>query len=173
MTYLPTMGSIDPINFNDTLKPSIAFARNPVTHALYILLQVQLNRAAYARKMPTRIPADGMIGERTRALAKEIGFSNTDSIRSVASHADSIAVGAKAIADSANAPQTVPAPKPPSPPMMIDPKTETLVAAPAASIMDSFKNMSTTTMVALGVAAVGVGFLLTRKKGSTKPRSRR
>jgi len=166
MTYLPTMGSIETSNFNDTKFPGVAYATNPATHAVFTDLQKQLNRASYARKMTARLAVDGKIGEGTRALAKAIGFSNTDSIRSVASHADSISVGAKAIADSAGVGATVPAPKPQSPPMMVDPTTDALVPAPSsltASITGAFKNMSMPVMIGLGVAAVGIGYYVTKK----------
>jgi hypothetical protein len=166
MTYLPTMGSIDVSNFNDTKFPGVAYATNPVTHALYILLQVQLNRAAYARKMPTRLPVDGKIGSDTQGLAKAIGFANTETVHSVASHADSIAVGARAIADSAGAPDKVPSPIPSAPPKIIMPSGDLVTAPPmvGASALDSLKNLGMPTLAMLGVAAVGVGYLVYKRK---------
>jgi hypothetical protein len=157
------MGSIDVSSFNDTKFPGVAYATNPATHDLFKELQNQLNRAAYARKLSARLAVDGKIGAGTQALAKTIGFTNTDTIRGVATHADSIAAGAKAIADSAGVGATVPAPKPAAPPMIFNAQLDTLQPAPAASLVDAFKNMSTPMMLAIGAAAIGAGYYLTKK----------
>ena len=98
MTYLPTMGAVDAANFNDTRFPGIAYATNPETHALFTDMQKQLNRAAYARKLSTRIATDGKIGSDTLAIAKAVGPVLVDysSVRNLAMMADVVRDGAKA-----------------------------------------------------------------------------
>ena len=177
MTYFPTMGSIDAGSFNAARFPGVAYATNPTTHAVFMDLQKQLNRMSYGRKLPTRIAIDGKIGEGTRALAKGLGFGSTDTVGSVAMNADSILAGAKAWADSAGVGEDVPAPKPATPPMFYDAKIDKLTPAPAASILDSFKDMfkdmSMTTKIALAAAAVGIGYYVTKKPKSNPAGKRR
>lgn len=170
MTYLPTMGSIDAGSFNATRFPGVVYATNPTTHALFMEMQKQLNRAAYGIKSNARLAIDGKIGPDTLALALAIGpyspWSTPTSTAALAAMADVVGGMAKIRADSKDVPQTVPAPKPPAPPAIIDPVTLTLKpapAGPAASITDAFKNMSTTTMIMLGVGVAAAGYFVLAK----------
>jgi hypothetical protein len=164
------MGSIDAGSFNATRFPGVVYATNPTTHALFMEMQKQLNRAAYAINSSSRLAIDGKIGPDTLALALAVGpytpFSNPTSTATLAAMADVVSTGARIRADSKGAPQTVPAPKPPAPPAIIDPVTLTLKAAPAgpaASITDAFKNMSMPMMLGLGAVAIGIGYFVLAK----------
>jgi hypothetical protein len=167
MTYLPTMGSIDAGSFNATKFPGMVYATNPTTHAVFMEMQKQLNRAAYAIKSNARLAIDGMIGSRTLALALAVGpytpYSSPTSAAALAAMADVVSTGARSRADSNEVPQTVPAPKPPTPPAIIDPVTLTLKPAPAASITDAFKKMSMPMMLGLGAVAIGIGYFVLAK----------
>lgn len=168
MTYLPTMGAIDTASFNDTRFPGIAYATNPLTHALFTDLQRQLNRAAYAKKLSTRVAEDGKIGGETLALAKVAGPLMVDysSVHNLALMADVVRDGAKSAADAAGAPAKVPSPIPSAPPKMLDVASGQLVKAPpmvGASLVDSVKNLGMPVLLLLGAAAVGVGYYVTKK----------
>lgn len=159
----PSSDLIDPSNFNDTKFPGMAYATNPQTHAVFLDLQNQLNRAAAARNIATRIPLDGKIGTRdTLPLAQQISKNSvaTSSVRSLAMNAKIVALAAKAKADAAGVAAKPPAPKPSEPPMIYDAKQDKLAPAPAASLIDSFMALGTPTMLALGVGAAVIGYYL-------------
>jgi hypothetical protein len=161
------MGSIDAGSFNATRFPGVVYATNPTTHAAFMEMQKQLNRAAYAINSSSRLAIDGKIGPDTLALALAVGpytpYSSPTSVAGLAAMADVVSTGAKVRADSKGAPQTVPAPKPSAPPAIINPTTMTLEPAPAASIADAFKKMSMPMMLGLGAVAIGIGYFVLAK----------
>ena len=178
MTYFPmeqlgyepptaTSALIDPGSFNDTRFPGVIYATDAATHAQFVELQKQLNRGAAAKKIATRIPTDGKLGSDTLALAGKVSLNTyaVSSLRNLALNAKIVALAAKAKADAAGIPNTLSAPRPASPPVIYNPQTDTLQPAPAASIMGMLGGMSKPMMLALGVAALGIGYYVTKKKG--------
>jgi hypothetical protein len=187
MTYFP-MGTIDASKFNSTKYPGVCKPMDNDTLQVVYDLQNQLNRLA-KMKGAALIAVDGDIGPGTVALATKLGpwshFASmmetaapisTSSCTDVAQNADAIAAGAKSQADSLGAPEKVSGPAPAKPPTIITPSGQEVKGpAPAgASLLDSFKNLDTTTMLVLGGILVGGVVLLGFKprgaaSSSTKP----
>jgi hypothetical protein len=169
MTYLPTgLGAEPPgpaltTDFNDTRFPGVIYATNVSTHANFVELQKQLNRGAAAKGIATRIPTDGKLGSDTLALAGKVSLNTyaVSSLRNLAMNAVIVAQAAKAKADAAGIPSTLSAPRPASPPVIYNAQTDTLQPAPAASVLGF--GLSTPMMLALGAAAIGIGYYVTKK----------
>lgn len=160
----PSSDLIDPSNFNDTRFPGVIYATNPATHSTFMDLQNQLNRGAAVKKVATRLALDGKLGADTLALAQIVSLNTyaVSSLRNLAMNARIVALAAKAKADAAGISAKPSAPKPPSPPMIFNAQTNALVPAPAASIVDVFKNMGTTSMLLIAAAILGGAYFVTR-----------
>lgn len=177
MTYLATMGAeppsanttlIDPSTFNDTRFPGIIYATSKPTLDAFYELQKQMNRAAQAKGIATRIVLDGKLGGETLALAQKVSsnVAAVSSLRNLAMYAPIVAEACRAKADAASVPSSVASPKPAQPPAILDISGNLKPTTPAgASIMDAFTNLGTAGMIVAGVAVVGAGYYLTKKKG--------
>ena len=156
--------------YNATTIAGMAYARNKATEALYYDLQRQLNRVAYAKKLPLMIE-DSLIGADTvRAIKATLGKSASveDAAQNAATYRDAARAGAFAMRSPEKPPGViVRAPRASLPPAAASAATDLAPPGPppgaGASILDSFKNMDTTTMIALAAVAVGAGYYLTRK----------
>lgn len=171
MTYFPVGADDDSVPlYNATTIPGMAYARNKATEALYYDLQRQLNRVAYAKKLPLMIE-DSLIGADTvRAIKATLGKSV--SVEDAAQNAEFYRNAARILANTLGVPDKPPgvivrAPRASLPPAAERAATDLAPPGPppgaGASILDSFKNMDTTTMIALAALAVGAGYYLTRK----------
>jgi hypothetical protein len=164
MAYFP-MGAIESSDFNSSRFPGVCKPTNKPTLDLFLALQDQLNRVLFAKKAPL-IAVDGDIGPGTvKAVSAVLGMSATCAV--VASKADVLASQVQTLANGLGAPAHVDGPKPARPPSIIDTATGAELAVPGAgagaSLTSAFAGMSTTTMLMLGAAVVGVGYYLTRK----------
>jgi hypothetical protein len=158
------MGSVDAANFNSTAIPGVCKATNQTTLNLFKELQRQLNRvlSTYGAKL---IGVDGEIGPGTVGAMTVAFPAGTWNCTSIAGGADAWMPETKLLADSKGAPAQVSSPRPPKPPSIIDPITNKEKPQPTSdSIMDFFKNMSTTEMLVGAGAVVGVAFLLMKPK---------
>lgn len=166
MTYFP-MGTIDSSNFNSTKYAGVCKPTNQSTLDVVRGLQRQINRVLSAKKI-SLIAEDGDIGAGTvKALDQALGKSTGLTCMMLAVEADTFTESLRALANSLGAPAVVVAPKPPKPSTFIDPGTNLDVLAKppgiSAGLTDAFKNMSTTSLLIMGAAAVGAGYYLTRK----------
>jgi len=171
MTYFPVGADESTgLAFNSTKIPGIAYATNKATEEVFYDLQRQLNRVAYKRGISMMIE-DSLIGANTVRLIKTVLGESTTFVEA-ASGADgyrtSVALLAAAIGAPANPPGVIRrAPLVSLPPAAAAAATDLAPPGPppgaGASILDSFKNMDTTTMIALAALAVGAGYYLTRK----------
>jgi len=182
MTYFP-MGAIDASKFNSTKYPGVCKPMDVATLQIVYDLQNQLNRLAKMIATDRQpIAVDGDIGPGTVSMATRLGLltlkeQSEGGCMAVAQNADSLAATAKKHADELGAPVTVPSPSPSKPPTIITAAGLEIKGPPpsGASLLDSFKNLDTTTMLALGVVLAGGAFLLLSKpKGAapSKPRIR-
>jgi|GEM_PF-4207129 len=171
MPYFPVGADDETVpSYNATRIPGIAYATNKATEALYYDLQRQLNRVAYVKKIPMMIE-DSLIGADTvRAIKATVGKSVSvdDAASGAASYRTSVALLAASIGAPANPPGVIRrAPRASLPTAAAAAATDLAPPGPppgaGASILDSFKNMDTTTMIALAAVAVGAGYYLTRK----------
>jgi hypothetical protein len=174
MTYLPTMGDTETIAFNSTKYPGICKPSNQTTLQAVYDLQNQCNRIA-KMKGGKIIAQDGDIGPGTLSaarfaagylgpLATRLAFSTsncTDLGANIVAFTDAV----RASADALGAPAKVDAPVPARAPMLVMPSGLEVKGGPpiGASALDSIKNLGMPTLIALGVAAVGVGYYVTRK----------
>lgn len=171
MTYLPVGADDETVPlYNASKIPGIAYARNKATERLFYDLQRQINRVAYAKKLPLMIE-DSLIGADTvRAIKATLGKSS--SVEDAAQNAEFYRDAARAGAFAMSAPEKPPgvivrAPRASLPPAAASAATDLAPPGPppgaGASILDSLKNMTPTTMALLAVAAVGAGYYLTKK----------
>lgn len=172
MTYFPAMmGTIDASNFNSTKYPGICKPMNRETLDQVVEMQNQLNRVAQNKGI-AKIAPDGDVGPGTVGLVnkvKEIVLdlaTDTSTCMGVAMNADLIASNAKMFADTAGVSATVSAPIPPRPPSFIAP-TGLEVPVPGAG-----SGGMNTTMLILGLGAVGLGFFLLMNRPERKARKR-
>lgn len=177
MTYLAALGAeppstntslISPTTFNDTKFPGIIYATSKPTLDAFYELQNQLNRAAAAKGIATRIGKDGKLGTQTLALAAQVSTNTAavSSLRNLAMYAPIVAEACRAKADAAGIPSNVSAPAPSSPPAIIDIAGNIKPMTPAgASLLDAITGLGTVPMIAIGAAVVGAGYMLTKKKG--------
>ena len=171
MPYFPVGADDETVpSYNATRIPGIAYATNKATEALFYDLQRQLNRVAYTKKLPLMIE-DSLIGAETVRLIKST-LGKSSSVEDAASNAEIYRNAARAGAFAMRAPEQPPgvvrrAPRASLPPAAAAAATDLAPPGPppgaGASIFDSFKNMTPTTMAVLAVAAIGAGYYLTRK----------
>lgn len=166
MTYLPTMGATDMVvpSFNTTKYPGTCKPANAPTLELVYELQRQLNRVAQMRKL-TKIAVDGDIGPGTVKLFNAALGTSAD-CTTIGSQVRAFTAQLGVLAATLGAPAKVPAPAPAKPSTFVDPTTNLDVIAPkgiAASLSDSI-GLSTPMIAALGVAAVGVGYYVYKRK---------
>ncbi len=138
-------------------------------------LQQQLNRVATVKGF-TKIGEDGQIGPGTLGLLKKVKaafpavMGDATSCLYTSADADVIGDQVKDVADSLNAPASVPAAS--SKAATIVTKSGLLVTppgAPPASIMGAFNGITAMQGIALAGIAGGIGyFLLKKKKGKRK-----
>lgn len=172
MTYLP-QGAIEATAFVN--KSGICKPRDFATLYIFQEMQHQLDRVAQGKSLP-KIAPDGDIGPATVSLVMKTGpynamMAQAATCDSVAAHADSILTEAKAKADALGVPDKVTTPVIVKAPAIISATGGSVIAPPGpgigagASVMDSFKSLGTLGIVALGVGVVGIGYILTKKKG--------
>jgi hypothetical protein len=176
MPYFPVGDDSTGLAFNATRFPGIAYATNKATEALYYDLQRQLNRVIYASPgirghKNSMMIEDSLIGADTvRAISMVL--DKTVSFKDAAQNAATYRDAARAAAFAMLAPEKPPGvirrpPRASLPPGAAAAATDLSPPGPGsgagASIIDSFKNMDTTTMIALAAVAVGAGYYLTRK----------
>lgn len=163
-------GSLGPSDFK-SMGPSLCKPTNFGALDAVKEMQRQLNRAAQAKNI-SKITIDGDIGPATLRLVAATGpymVVDSSSCSSVGTNALAITAQAKSVANAAGVPAQITQPKPPSPPSIVAPSGAIVAQPMAASVGDSLKNMSTTTMILLGVGVVGAGYFLTKgKKGRRK-----
>jgi hypothetical protein len=177
MPYFPIGADDDTVPlYNATTIPGMAYARNKATEALYYDLQRQLNRVIYASPgirghKNSMMIEDSLIGADTvRAILVVLGKAVT--VEDAAKNAEFYRNAARLVANPLGAPDSPPgvirrAPRSSLPPAAERAATDLAPPGPGsgagASILDSFKNLDTTTMIALAAVAVGAGYFLTRK----------
>jgi hypothetical protein len=168
MTYFP-MGVIDAAKFNCTKYPGICKPMDFLTLDIVRDMQMQLNRIAKMKNLKM-VAIDGDIGPGTMALAAkcDIGIAAGGPVSGFALIADVVRDTARAKADALGAPATVSGPVPAKAPTIINAAGVEIKAPPmvGASLVDSVKNLGMPTLLALGAAAIGAGYFLT--KGSKK-----
>lgn len=166
--YLPTAGIPGSLSAADFKGVGAGVCKPTNWDALDAIkeMQRQLNRAAQAKGL-AKIEIDGDVGPATSKLVMQTGpYMMVDSANceSISINALIILAQAKGYANQAGVPAQITQPQPRKAPSIVAP-TGAIVTQPlSASAMDSFKNMSTTTMLLLGAGAVGVGYFITRKK---------
>lgn len=179
MPYFPVGDDSTGLAFNATRFPGIAYATNKPTEEVYYNLQRQLNRVIYASPgirghKNSMMIEDSLIGADTvRAILAVLGKAVT--FEDAAKNAEFYRNAARLVADQLRAPDSPPgvirrAPRSSLPPAAERAATDLAPPGPppgaGASILDSFKNMDTTTMIALAAAAVGIGYYVTKKPKS-------
>jgi hypothetical protein len=168
------MGSVDAANFNSTAIPGVCKATNQTTLDLFKDLQRQLNRVISVGGNITlantkMLGIDGEIGPNTVAAMTAVFPDGSWSCASIAAGADAWLADVKLLADQAGAPASVSSPSPASTPSIINPATNKPQPQPKSdSVMDFFKNMSTTQMLVGAAAVVGGAFFLVKPKRSRK-----
>jgi len=187
MPYFP-VGADDKTvpSYNATRIPGIAYATNKATEALFYDLQRQFNRIFHmlvgvqGDRYPMVIE-DSLIGPGTvRAFWNLQGkkLSVDDIAKNAVFYRDLLRVNA----NGEMAPEKPPgvirrAPRSSLPPAAAAAATDLAPPGPGpgagASILDSLKNMDTTTKIALAAAAVGIGYYVTKKPKSNPAGKRR
>jgi hypothetical protein len=185
MTYFP-MGDVASTDFNSTKYPGVCKPSTTDALATFRRMQTQLDRVATVKGLPL-IAVDGDIGPGTIGLFSKLkqeivsyAMANQDvaastkialatSCAQVASVADVIANEAESYADSLNAPSKPASPPPAKPPTLVLQTGQEVPAPMSADILEAFKNIGTTGMLAIGAAMLGIGFLLLAKPGKAAP----
>lgn len=177
MTYLPAVAALGDL---DTSAPINFVTRSGICKpsdfpSLYIFqeMQHQLDRVAQGMNI-AKIACDGDIGPATLSLVAKTGpfmMVNASDCSSVAQNAATILSQAKTKADGMGVPDKVTTPITVTAPSITTSSGATIKAPPmppvgaGASVMDTFKSLGTVGMIAAGAAVVGVGYMLTKKKG--------
>lgn len=164
MAYFP-MGATDAPSFNTTKYPGVCKPSNTATLELVYDLQRQLNRVAQVRGL-TKTAVDGDIGPGTVKLFNAV-MKSSMGCAEIGAQITMFTSSVRVLAESLQAPTQVASPTPAKPPSFVSPATGLDVVAPkpiAGKLSDTF-GLSTPVLALLGVAAVGAGYYLYKRKG--------
>ena len=173
-----------------TTISGVCYATSSDVLSTFKNLQRQMNRVA--DKMGTaKIGVDGQIGPQTIALLSAIKSSpltsggtaaawqnfianqDTSSCSAIAAQAITLAQMIGAMADSLGVPSSVTSPAPASTPVIANGSGQLVPQGPAASLGDTWNNLSSATKLVAGAVAVGAIVLATKKSkkgGASKGR---
>lgn len=151
----------DALLFNSTKYPGICKPSNTYTLGKFRNLQLQLNRAAQAKGISTRIAIDGDIGPGTISLcSKVIGTPANAACSAIATMAVAHAAVASAIATAAGVPAQVTTPTPPRPSTLVLPNGGEIAAPPSSAIAANLSAQWNALSAPMKVAGVGVAAAL-------------
>lgn len=153
--------------FNSTKYPGICKPSNVGTLAAFKNLQTQINRAAAAKGITTRIAVDGDVGSGTTSLlARVLSLSPTPACTTIASAAPAYAGMCAAIATAAGVAATVPSPAPTTAPTLVL-QDGTVQAAPpsglSTNLLASWQQLSTPMKIAGVGTLAALGFVVAKK----------